>query len=177
MIPRGRIHLSDLGTQVRDPETKEEMLLFYGGPFSQWAACGLVIDGVFYNCAEQYMMAKKALVFRDLVQHQRIMASSSPSDQKAFGRLVEGFRQDVWDSVSRDVVRTASLVKFNLPRFRRALLATNDLTLVEASPTDVIWGIGYSEMDPEAAQRSGWRGTNWLGEVLMDVRRALRGER
>jgi ribA/ribD-fused uncharacterized protein len=48
--------------------------------------------------------------------------------------------------------------------------------IVEASPTDVIWGIGRAWDDPLAMDRSAWRGTNWLGEVLMNVRSALRNK-
>ena len=41
----------------------EKFTPFYGGVFSQWYACDLLINGIAYNCAEQYMMAKKALLF------------------------------------------------------------------------------------------------------------------
>ena len=33
--------------------------------FSQWYPCVFEEDGVIYNCAEQYMMAGKARVFKD----------------------------------------------------------------------------------------------------------------
>lgn len=157
-----------------DPDTGERMALFYGGPFSQWAACDLAIDGFIYNCAEQYMMAQKACFFQDYHALHRILASRSPSEQKAIGRQVEGFDAERWALFSRDVVRTASLVKFTLPRFRRALTWTGDRTIVEASPSDVIWGIGLGQTDPQASHRVSWRGTNWLGQVLMEVRAILR---
>jgi predicted NAD-dependent protein-ADP-ribosyltransferase YbiA (DUF1768 family) len=35
---------------------------------------------------------------------------------------------------------------------------------------DQLWGIGLSEKDPRALNRSTWRGRNWLGEVLTIVR-------
>ena len=44
---------------------------------------------------------------------------------------------------------------------------------MEASPTDKIWGIGLSKDDPRAADRSKWRGTNWLGEILTEVREEI----
>lgn len=33
--------------------------------FSQWFPYNFEVDGIMYNCAEQYMMAEKARVFED----------------------------------------------------------------------------------------------------------------
>lgn len=164
-----------LGTPGQDPETGEPLLLFYGGPFSQWIGPSMLIDGVEYNCAEQYMMAQKARRFSDPGALQLIMATASPSRQKAIGRLVKGFNKYEWEVFARDVVRTASLHKYRHPQYRGPLLATAGLTIVEASPTDLVWGVGLDEDDPAALQRSNWRGSNWLGEVLMEVRSLIKG--
>ncbi len=32
---------------------------------SQWWPCSFEVDGVYYNCAEQFMMAEKARLFGD----------------------------------------------------------------------------------------------------------------
>ncbi|UIS24762.1 YbiA [Stenotrophomonas phage vB_SmaS-AXL_1] len=148
--------------------------LFYGGVFSQWYPSPMVIDGVEYGCAEQYMMAQKARVFGDEQALDEIMATSNPAEQKAIGRRVKGFDRRQWDSVSRDVVMRASLAKFTSdPKLRAQLLLTEGTLLVEASPTDVIWGIGLDERDPRCHDPSEWRGTNWLGQVLTDLRENL----
>jgi ribA/ribD-fused uncharacterized protein len=54
------------------------------------------------------------------------------------------------------------------------LLATGERELVEASPMDRIWGIGFGEKNAGRARRH-W-GLNLLGKALMDVRKRLREE-
>ena len=46
-------------------KTTDRFVLFWNGPFSQWYPSKFTIDGIEYNCCEQYMMAKKALMFGD----------------------------------------------------------------------------------------------------------------
>ena len=53
------------------------------------------------------------------------------------------------------------------------MLATAGHTLVEASPIDRIWGISLSQDDSKAGDGSKWRGTNWLGEILTEVREKI----
>ncbi len=152
----------------------EKFTLFYGGPFSQWLACKFTVDGVDYNCAEQYMMAQKASLFRDYAMLDRIMATSDPSTQKALGKQVLDFDKATWEAVARDVVMRGSLAKFtSSPRLLADLMHTAGTLLVEASPTDKIWGIGLGQHDPDCYDRSKWRGDNWLGQVLTDLRENL----
>lgn len=42
--------------------------------------------------------------------------------------------------------------------------------MVEASPYDTKWGIGWEEHEPEAWDVSKWRGENYLGYVITEVR-------
>jgi ribA/ribD-fused uncharacterized protein len=153
-----------------------QFVLFWGGWPSQWHKARFVVDGVPFNCCEQYMMAEKAAVFGDAEAHARILAASDPKKQKAIGRTVRGFDAEVWDSVCRGIVYTGNLARFEQDAgMRAALLATGDKTIVEASPTDRIWGIGLAQDDERALDPGQWRGTNWLGVALMQVRETLRG--
>ncbi|KAI1073395.1 DUF1768-domain-containing protein [Whalleya microplaca] len=59
-------------------------------------------------------------------------------------------------------------------RFRDVLLATGDRELVEASPYDRIWGVGFRPQDA-GRNRKRW-GLNLLGKCLMEVREQFRRE-
>ena len=155
----------------------DQFVFFYGGPFSQWYRSYFEVEGTGYNCAEQYMMAQKALLFGDEEARQKIMATRDPSVQKATGRTVKNFDADKWNKVAKALVYRANLAKFSEPRLKQFILETGSKEIVEASATDRIWGIGMSESDPDRFNKSKWRGTNWLGEVLMQVRDTLRNEK
>ena len=59
------------------------------------------------------------------------------------------------------------------PKLKEALFATEGTTMVEAAPRDTIWGIGLGAKNPKARNRKQWRGKNWLGEILTQVREEL----
>ena len=59
------------------------------------------------------------------------------------------------------------------PDLKKVLFDTVGHTIVEASPVDKIWGIGLAQDDPRASDRNKWRGTNWLGQALTEVRDEL----
>lgn len=56
----------------------------------------------------------------------------------------------------------------------QSLLDTGDRELVEASPTDRIWGVGFGAA--HAGEHRGEWGENRLGKALMSVRARLREE-
>lgn len=153
--------------------TTDKYVFFYGGVFSQWYMHDMVIDGVTYNCAEQYMMAMKAKTFGDEYTHALIMDSNHPADQKAAGRKVSNFDPLVWSSVAEEYVYKANLAKFS-GELKPYLLETEDREIVEASPTDKIWGIGLAIGDHRCLDKSKWRGQNLLGECIMRARETIR---
>lgn len=139
--------------------------------FSQWYPCTFEVDGITYNCAEQYMMAEKARVFSDEEVFSKILATSNPKDIKALGREVKNFDAKKWSAVSKDIVVKGNLHKFaqNMDLFQ-FLHDTGDKVLVEASPYDTIWGIGMQESETGITNPHNWKGLNQLGFALMEVR-------
>ncbi len=154
--------------------TNEQFTFFYGGAFSQWAFSPFTIDGIAYRTAEHYMMWFKDQVFGGGWLAERILSAEHPREAKALGRLVPNFDLATWNAVARKGVFCGNVAKFTQnPLMLFQLMETYGTTLVEASPTDIVWGIGLAQDDPLRFDRSNWRGTNWLGEVLQHVREAL----
>jgi ribA/ribD-fused uncharacterized protein len=149
----------------------DKYIFFWGGTYSQWYPSNFTIDGVEYNCCEQYMMAKKALLFEDIDSYNKIMSTKGPKEQKALGRKVKNFNKDKWEAVCREVVYEANYAKFSQNTLmRKELFRSGDREIVEASPEDKIWGIGMHESHPDILDKTKWQGTNWLGEAIMKVR-------
>jgi len=145
--------------------------------FSNWFPAEFVDrEGRKFANSEQYMMWAKAVLFKDDEVAAQVLAETDPKKVKALGRAVSNFDGKQWDSKARDLVRDGCLLKFRQnPEMRRTLLETGDATLVEASPYDNIWGIGYDANKALQVPKSSW-GKNWLGLVLMEVRDTLRRE-
>ncbi len=169
---------------LRLGENRPELLLFYGHRvtksvtetcLSQWYPCKFEIEGAVYTSAEQYMMAEKAKLFGDEEIRAEILNTSDPRRCKALGRKVKGFDPEVWEENEFRIVTEGNKAKFaQNDSLKQFLLSTGDKVLVEASPTDRVWGIGFGKNDPDAADPTKWRGKNLLGFALMQVREALR---
>jgi len=161
-------------------EAPEGYTLFWRAqsPFSQWHTAPFVDEqGVQYNCAEQYMMYQKAVYFGDMEVARRILREQQPQVQKRIAKDVRNFDETEWNKVSRDYVKKGSWLKYSQnPNLRRELFATAYTVLVEASHDDFRWGIGSVKDDPMSWRRQTWRGENWLGNILTEVRDELMAE-
>ncbi|KAI6836313.1 hypothetical protein KC332_g14352 [Hortaea werneckii] len=107
----------------------------------------------------------------------RILSESKPGRQKSLARSVKFSRAQLkeWERIKFEVVLEGSLLKFSRNQeLKGKLMATGDRELVEASPTDRTWGIGFAAEFAESC-REEW-GSNLLGKALMSVRESLKGE-
>ena len=103
------------------------------------------------------------------------METNDPKQIKALGRKVKNFDGEIWRKLRYSVVLNGNYYKFAQNKnMRDILLATEDKILVEASPLDTIWGIGYAKNSPAATDPKAWRGLNLLGFALMEVRDEIR---
>ncbi|MNP56050.1 Swarming motility protein YbiA [compost metagenome] len=124
------------------------------------------------------MMHRKAVLFGDEEMAEKILSALTPREQKALGRKVRNFDKSQWEAHCKQFVYEANHAKFTQnPHLLETLLATKGTTLVEASPTDRIWGVGLKAENPKILDRATWRGTNWLGEILTKLREDLLASR
>jgi len=168
----------------KDIKKVTEFHFFLRGWESQWHRRPMTIDGVKYNCCEQYMMAEKARLFNDHATLRKIMATTSPREQKDLGREVKNFDKGKWEEMLpwRDTVKPycwqrvwhGNFHKFSQHADLREKLLAIPGTLVEVNPRDAIWGIGLAEDSHLINDPKTWQGKNWLGEVLTSVRDELK---
>jgi ribA/ribD-fused uncharacterized protein len=136
-----------------------DFLFFYGnrpsnagssGPgfLSQWWSAPFSVRGKHYPTAEHFMMVRKAELFEDEIMASRILADSSPAAAKTLGRAVRGYDEEIWAVNRYGIVLEGNLAKFGQsPVLQAYLAATAGRVLVEASPTDRVWGIGLAADD------------------------------
>lgn len=127
----------------------------------------------YFHCSEAAFMYCKACFFNDLETAEKIKLVKSAFEAKTLGREVKGYVDSDWATVRLAYMENVLEAKFGQnPAWKVQLLETGDRILVEASPTDKIWGIGRSV--EEAAAGAKWMGTNLLGIALMRTREGLK---
>ncbi|KAF4306330.1 hypothetical protein GTA08_BOTSDO05746 [Botryosphaeria dothidea] len=140
-----------------------------------------------------WMMVQKAKLFSDEVRRDAVfeiflrhdtlgeiarsmLKATTPKEHKSLGRKVRNFDHKLWDENKSRIVEEGNWWKFTNSKEKaqltEMLLATGDRELVEASPFDGIWGIGFGANAADANRSE--RGENLLGKAIMNVRKRLR---
>ncbi|KAG8747123.1 hypothetical protein FRC10_002172 [Ceratobasidium sp. 414] len=170
-------------TKVSDPNT-----VYFWKPEEEHGYLGQWYPSVFvsaesdgstsftYENAEQFMMHRKGLLFApDSPVTAAILKITDPRDIRTLGRKIPNFDDGVWKHERMNIVVQGTYLKFMQNGDLKAqLLATGDKELVEASPRDRIWGVGFGAKQAPM-KRAQW-GTNLLGKALMEVRERIRQE-
>ena len=153
----------------------DDYYFFWKHEFGQWTMRDITeTSGLTFNCCEQYMMYMKAVLFADFDTAARILNEDKPKRQQLLGREVINFDQNVWDGYKLDIVRRANYLKFSQHQdLQDRLMATGNRILVEASPYDLVWGVGLRSKNNKILDNTNWRGQNLQGKALMSVRKML----
>lgn len=129
------------------------------------------------------MMHQKSLLFHDAYTASLILASDSPSDTQSLGRQIKNFDRKIWEENRERIVEDGSYYKFKyslLPNnfdeggkgmgngeaLKDMFLATGNRELVEASPVDRIWGVGFGEEEAEE-KREEWGLVSYMKSLFI----------
>ena len=127
-----------------------------------------------YSSSEQYMMAKKAELFKDFEIKKQILKSTDPNEQKLLGREIKNFDQNIWSAVSEIIVEQGLQYKFSQNyHILKYLKDTTPLHLAYLG-LDKIWGIGLTIDEINENPEIEWPGKNLLGNILMKYRSSLK---
>jgi ribA/ribD-fused uncharacterized protein len=114
-------------------------------------------EGIFYPTVEHAYQAAKTL---DKWERLRISKLPTPGVAKREGRKVK--LQPDWDEMKLTVMGTLLWMKFSIPEFRKKLIDTGDAELIHGNYWgDMYWGVCHD------------KGENYLGQILMNIRKAL----
>jgi ribA/ribD-fused uncharacterized protein len=135
------------------------------GCFSNFSPHGIRRKGLHWPTVEHYYQAHKFIGVEDESIIAKIRNAPTPDEAAKLGRDPSRTVRSNWDWVKLGIMREAVLTKFLTHLdIQGILLGTEDLLIVEDSPTDYFWGCG--------ADRTG---QNHLGQMLMSVREEIRG--
>ncbi|KAF8882171.1 hypothetical protein CPB84DRAFT_1851336 [Gymnopilus junonius] len=138
-------------------------------------------EEVKFATAEHWMMVQKALLFKDAEVAREVLEVEGTGQKdmtyvKSLGRKVRNFDEEKWVEARERIVLEGNLLKFSQNQeLGEKLVATGDKQIVEASPRDRIWGVGFGEKNA-LEERTRW-GLNLLGKALESTRGRLRNER
>lgn len=151
------------------------MIQFYGknSPYSNFYYVEFEYKGYKVTSSEQAFMLEKALMF-DESMVERILTTTNPIEIKKLGRKVKNYDDAKWNKVRYSIMVDILCAKFSVELLNSELLGTENEFIVEASPTDKIWGAGLAIGDPRLNYPKYYPDKNLLGHALMDARTRLR---
>ena len=132
-----------------------------GGFMSNFYRSTFTLYGRKWSTVEHAYQAQKCV---DDKEYNEIHEAKTPRIARNLGQEVK-MRKD-WDSSKASVMEECVRAKFTQDEFlKKELLDTGNQELIEDSPVDWYWGCG-----------SDGKGQNMLGQVLMKIRKELKGE-
>ncbi len=93
---------------------------------------------------------------------------------KKLTRNLPGHDSKLWHEKAPGIGLIVYKAKFSQnPYLAKYLLSTGDKILIEATPYDRVWGVGYGMDDSEKLRKENQWGQNLQGKILMEVRGEL----
>jgi N-glycosidase YbiA len=145
-----------------------KQILFYRvtepyGSFSNFSSHPVELNGRVWSTSEHYFQAQK---FAGTEHEEAVRLAKSPMVAARMGRSRERPLRTDWETVKDDVMREVLRAKFaQHPELRSLLLSTGKAEIIEHTKNDRYWGNGGDGS-----------GKNRLGQLLMELRTAIRAE-
>lgn len=146
-------------------------IYFWGSIFSNFFFMPIRYKGIKFPTTEHAFMWEKANYFDDKIIANMILDIPHPNGAKSLGREIKNYNDKEWSKVRYDYMLEVNRVKWKM--LKDVLVLTENKIIVEASPTDRIWGVGLSQENPKILDQSNWLGENLLGKVIMQIRDEL----
>jgi ribA/ribD-fused uncharacterized protein len=143
-------------------------------PLSNFSPHPIEVDGKIFSQTEQLFQYYKASHAGDHGTARMIMLTDDPAEQKRLGDKVKLDHKDWNLNHARHSMKLALDAKFTQhEHLGKRLKNITAKTIVECNRYDTTWANGLSLQDATLSDVTTWRGKNWLGELLMQVRETL----
>lgn len=151
----------------------DDQLFFYGYKdiLSNMFPAPINFDGKTLPTSEHLYVLMKCLSANDLKTADRVIKESNPHEVKKIGYGVQGLDVIHWDSINKDVMTAILVCKFQKPKFKNFIIETDDITLIEGSPS-LIWGCGV-HINQINGRLENFPGQNKCGEAMMIARELI----
>jgi ribA/ribD-fused uncharacterized protein len=169
-----KFNFSKVGTK----QVTDSITAFYGSSsmLSNFSFAQFKSHGITFHSSEQFLFYHEALLFNDRDTAAKVLSAKTPGECKSLSRKIQNFDFETWKNNAKPIMKQALMEKFTQNKAcYKALEATGTTTIVEASPIDSLWGAGLSMKDKNLENIQLWKGQNWMGELLGEVRKELIG--
>ena len=154
-------------------KSDEDTYAFFGelNPFSNFHPSPFSLNNITYNTSEHFIQSEKAKHYGDTKMELAILSCNTALEAKKMGHQITKSKNSIeWKEVAKEICAPGIREKFQQnTNLMLLLLSTNHQTLVEASH-DTIWGMGIPLHDGKCLEKSEWKNTGILGEILMELR-------
>lgn len=129
------------------------------------------------HCSEQGYQEGKAEFLGDKNAVEAIRKAKTAYACYRIGASIKAPQEkldDWYENHARDVMYDICYKKFHQNEsLKEFLLASGDTEIIEANPHDERWGVGVGINHPDLFKAEKWKGTNWMGKILMQIREEL----
>ena len=154
-------------------KSDEDTYAFFGelNLFSNFHPSPFKLNNITYNTSEHFIQSEKAKHYGDTNMELAILSCETALEAKKMDHQIIKSKDTMeWKEVAKEICAPGIREKFQQnTNLMLLLLSTNHQTLVEASH-DTIWGTGISLRDEKCLEKSAWKNTGILGEILMELR-------